>query len=143
MINNISPDPLPETFFWPEANWKRKNTIKTFKECGLSITCEVNKKIVDILDAWFNLNDQTYETDRKPSNEPVYINKQSNHPSNITADIPKAISKCLTNVSCNKNGFDRSVDIYQTALKNNRFDGTITYNDQSEEANDINIEEAN
>ena len=90
-----------------------------------------------------NLNDQTYETDRKPSNAPVYINKQSDHPSNITADIPKAISKCLTNVSCNKNGFDRSVDIYQTALKNNRFDGTITYNDQSEEANDINIEEAN
>ena len=90
-----------------------------------------------------NLNDQTYETDRKPSNAPVYINKQSDHPSNITADIPKAISKRLTNVSCNKNGFDRNVDIYQTALKNSCFDGTITYNDQSEEVNDINIEEAN
>ena len=29
---------------------KRKSIIKTFKECELSITCEINKKIVDFLD---------------------------------------------------------------------------------------------
>ena len=34
----------------PEADRKRKSIIKIFKECGLSITCEVNKKIVDFLD---------------------------------------------------------------------------------------------
>ena len=43
----------------PEADQKRKNIIKIFKECGLSITCEINKKIVDFLDVRFNLNDQT------------------------------------------------------------------------------------
>ena len=73
-----------------EADRKRKNIIKIFKECGLSITCEVNKKIIDFLDVRFNLNDQTCEPYRKPSNEPAYINKQSNHPPNIIADIPKA-----------------------------------------------------
>ena len=101
--------------FGPEADQKRKN-IKIFKECGLSITCEINKKIVDFVDVRFNLNDQT-------NNEPVYINKQLNHPPNIIADM--------------------NVDIYQTALKNSGFPGTIIYNDQSEEAKNINIEEAN
>ena len=76
----------------PEVDRKRKNIIKIFKECGLSITCEINKKIADFLDVRFNLNNQTYEPYRKPSNEPVYINKQSNQPPNIIADIPKAIS---------------------------------------------------
>ena len=33
----------------PEAYRKRKNINKIFKECGLSITCEVNKRIVDFL----------------------------------------------------------------------------------------------
>ena len=59
-----------------EAARKRKIIIKIFKECGLSITFEVNKKIVDFLDVRFNLNEQTYEPYRKPNNEPVYINIQ-------------------------------------------------------------------
>ena len=46
--------------FGPEADRKRKNIIKIFKECGLSVTCEVNKEIVDFLDVGFNLNKQTY-----------------------------------------------------------------------------------
>ena len=127
----------------PEADRKRKNIIKIFKECGLFITFEVNKKIIDFLDIQFNLNDQTYESYRKPNNEPVYIHKQSNHPPNIIADIPKAISKRLTSMSYNKNVFDRNVDIYQTAFKNSGVDGAITYNDQSEQANNVNIEEPN
>ena len=98
-----------------------------------------------------NLNEQTYEPYRKPNNEPVYINIQSNHPPNIIADIPKAISKRLTNISCNKNAFDRNVGIYQVALKNSGFDGKITCNDQSEHRRckprrnmyNVNIEETN
>ena len=60
-----------------EENERRKNIIKIFKECGLSITCEVNKKITDILDLRLNLNHQTYGPYRKSINEPVYINKQT------------------------------------------------------------------
>ena len=33
--------------FRTEADRKHKSITKVFKECGLSITCEVNKKIVD------------------------------------------------------------------------------------------------
>ena len=57
----------------------------------LSITYEVNKKIVDFFDVRFNLNDQTYEPYRKPNNDPVYINKHYNHPPNIINEVPKAI----------------------------------------------------
>ena len=35
----------------------------------------------------------------------------------MVVDIPKTISKRLTNIFWNKNVFDRNVDIYQTALK--------------------------
>ena len=51
------------------------------------------KKIVDFLVVRFNLNDQTYEPYRKPNNNPVYINKHSNHSPNIINEAPKAISK--------------------------------------------------
>ena len=40
----------------PEADQKRKNIIKIFKECGFSITCKINKKIVNFLDVRLNLN---------------------------------------------------------------------------------------
>ena len=62
---------------------------------------------------------------------------------NIIADIPKAISKCLTKISCNKNFFDRNVDIYQAALKNSGFDVKMSCNGQSKQANNVNIEEVN
>ena len=65
----------------PAADQKRKSVIKIFKECGLSITCEVSKKIVDFLDVRFNLNDQTCEPYGKPNNEPVYIHQHTIKPS--------------------------------------------------------------
>ena len=80
----------------PEADCTWKSITNVFKECGLSITCEVNKKIVDFLDVRFNLNDQTYEPYRKPNNNPVYINKHSNHPPKLINEVPKAMSKRLT-----------------------------------------------
>ena len=45
--------------FGHEADQKRKSIIKIFKDRGLSISCEVNKKIVDFLYLRFNLNEQT------------------------------------------------------------------------------------
>ena len=123
----------------PEADRKRKSITKIFKECGLSITREV-----DFLDVRFNLNDQTYEPYRKPNNDPVYINKHSNHPPNIINEVPKAISKRLTSISCNENVFDRNIGIYHTAaLKNSGFDQTLTYDGQDEPTSDSVNEESN
>ena len=46
-------------------------------------------------------------------------------------------------MSYNKNVFDRNVYKYQTALKNSGINGTMTYNDQSEQANNVIKEEPN
>ena len=95
------------------------------------------------MDFRFNLNDQTCEPYRKPNNDPVYINKHSNHPPNIINEVPKAISKRLTSISCNKNVFDRNIGIYNTALKNSRFNQTLTYDEQDEPTSDSLNEESN
>ena len=82
------------------------------------------------------MTDPTYEPYRKPNNDAVYINKHSNHPPNIINEVPKAISKRLTSISCNKNVFDRNIGIYNTALKNSGFDQTLTYDEQDEPTSD-------
>ena len=41
---------IPRNTSRPEADRKRKSITKVFKECGLSITCDSNKKIADCLD---------------------------------------------------------------------------------------------
>ena len=53
------------------------------------------------------------------------------------------MSQRLTNISCNKNVFDRNVDIYQAALKSSGFAEKITFNHQKEEANNVNMGEKN
>ena len=103
--------------FGPEVDHKRKSITKVFKECGLSISCELNKNIGDFLDVRFNFNDQTYKPYRKPNNDPVYTNKHSNHPPDIINKVAQALSKRLISISCNKDVFDRNIGIYNTALK--------------------------
>ena len=59
-----------------EADQTCKSIIKIFKECGLSITFEVNKKIVDFLDVWLNLNEQTMNQTMNPF---ISTNSQTIH----------------------------------------------------------------
>ena len=92
----------------PDIEQKRKEIIKVFKSCELNITIKTNLTSVDFLDVQFNLKDNTYKPYRKPNSNPIYIKKQSNHPPNVIRDIPKAISKRLSDISCNKNVFEKS-----------------------------------
>ena len=64
----------------PEIERMKKRIIKIFKDCGLKITIKGDLKIVNFLDVTFNLHKNTYEPYRKPDNQPVYINVNSNHP---------------------------------------------------------------
>ena len=101
----------------PDIERKRKEIIKVFKNSGLNITIKTKLTSVDFLDVRFNLKDNIYEPYRKPNSDPIYINKQSNHPPNIIRDIPKAIGKRLSDISCNKSMFDKTVHVYEKALK--------------------------
>ena len=63
------------------------------KISGLSITIQCNLKSVDFLDVTFDLYNNLYKPYRKPNDNPIYINKQSNHPPNVLKQLPKSIAK--------------------------------------------------
>ena len=80
----------------PETERLRKNVVKIFKDCGLSITSKTNLKIVDYLDVTFDLQNDSYKPYRKRDNLPVYIHKHSNHPPTILNELPKTIAKRIS-----------------------------------------------
>ena len=72
---------------------------------------------MNFLDITLNLRNNTYEQYRKPDNWPVYISKNSNHPKAILRELPKAISKRLSDLSSNKEIFQKAAPIYFEELK--------------------------
>ena len=63
----------------PESEKVKKKLRKIFKQSGLSITVECNLQLTDFLDVTFDLRTDKYYLYRKDNNQPLYINKQSNH----------------------------------------------------------------
>ena len=102
----------------PETERVKKKVIKVFKDCELKITIKANLQIVNFLDITLNSRNNTYELlCRKPDNHPVYINKNSNHPKTILRELPKSVSKRLSELSSNKEIFQKATPIYSEALK--------------------------
>ena len=63
-----------------------------FKELNLSITMDVNAKVVNFLDITLDLSKGIHKPYMKPGNTPLYINRKSNHPPLIIKNIPDAIN---------------------------------------------------
>ena len=51
----------------------------------------------------------TYKPYQKSNDEPLYIDKQSNHPPSIPRQLPKPISKRISEISSNEEMFKQSV----------------------------------
>ena len=111
----------------PEIERKKKQIVKIFKEYGLSITIQCNLKSVDFLDVTFDLYNSLYKPYRKPNNKPIYINKQSNHPLNVLKQLPRSITKRISDTSSRKDMFDKSISIYQNALYKSGFKEELKY----------------
>ena len=79
----------------PKLDSIRKKLHAVFKDLGLRITVETNKKYVDFLDVSFNINDRSHAPHRKPNDRPLYINVDSNHPSTIIKIYHKILTKDL------------------------------------------------
>ena len=58
---------------------KKKEIIQMFKNFGLSITVTNNVISANYLDVNFNLTKDISKPYRKPNDEPIYINRHSNH----------------------------------------------------------------
>ena len=105
----------------------KKDLIEIFKKNGLSITIDVNLKLVDFLDVTFNLNNKTYYPFRKPNNKPLYINKNSNHPPQVIKQLPEMINRRICEISCNEDEFLKAKPTYQSALQNSDYNYEMQY----------------
>ena len=104
-----------------------KKSCKIFKQSGLSITVECNLQITDFLDVTFDLRTDKYYPYRKDNNQLLYINKQSNHPPTIIKQIPSMVSRRISDISCNKEYFDKAAPACNNALKFSGFNENIQF----------------
>ena len=79
----------------PQIETVGKEIIKMFKECGLSITTKTNLKDVQFLDIELDLINIAYRPYKKPNDNTMYINVNSNHPPSIIKQIPSSINRRL------------------------------------------------
>ena len=111
----------------PQTERLKKEFQKIFNENGLKIVIQCNLKVVDYLDATFNLNDGSYKPYRKPNDETIYIDAKSNHPPNIIKQLPISVEDRLRSLSSSKRIFDEAARYYQSVLDKSGFDHKIEY----------------
>ena len=105
----------------------RKDITELFKSEGLSITIETNLQVTDFLDVTFDLTNGKYYPYRKPNNDPLYINAQSNHPASITKELPNMIARRVSDLSCDEDEFRKAKGVYETALKESGHESRLKY----------------
>ena len=111
----------------PESEKVKKKLCKIFKQSRLSINVECNLQVTDFLDVTFDLRTDKYYLYRKDNNQLLYFNKQSNHPPTITKQMPSMISRRISDISCNKEYFDKAAPPYKNALKVSGFNENIEF----------------
>ena len=100
----------------PNLDRIRKKLHKCFKEENLKIEVMINMSEVNFLDVNLNIATGKIKPFRKPNNSLQYIHAESNHPKNITKNLPAMIEKRLSGLSSNKEIFDEEKMPYEEAL---------------------------
>ena len=85
--------------------------MKYFKELGMCVTIQMNLKIANFLDVTLNLSDRKYYPYRKPNDQPMYINRHSNHPKSIIKNITDAVGIRITALSNDQAVFDQAAPL--------------------------------
>ena len=98
----------------PEIERVRKEIITIFKECGISLTTKTNLKVVQFLDIELDLINNTYRPYKKPNDNPMYINVNSNHPLSIIKQIPPSFNRRLSNLSSDEEVFLNNIQPIET-----------------------------
>jgi len=76
----------------------------------------------------FNLIDNSYKPYRKPNNDPVYLNKQSNHPSSVLNQLPASINRRISELSSNLQIYQKEILPYREALSKSGFIDQLSFN---------------
>ena len=69
------------------------------------------------MDVTFDLETGKHLSYRKPNSELLYIHAQSNHPPIIIKQLPGAITKRISSLSCNEEEFHKAMPAYTDALE--------------------------
>ena len=117
-----------------EADRARKDIVSHFKKLGLRLTIETNLKVTNFLDLTLNLTTGKHCPYRKPGDQPLYINRFSDHPPTILNQLPSSISRRLTDISHDREVFLDAAPLYNDALKNSGFSETVTYIEERKKA---------
>ena len=113
MYSSLSDDGLSAFNKTPqEIERIKKDICKIFRDNDLKITVEANQTKVNFLDVTLDLKSGKHSPHTKEGNTPLYVHKQSNHPTSIIRNIPKSINKRLSEISSDKDCFDRAKDTY-------------------------------
>ena len=83
----------------------------------MSTAIETNIHVVNFLDTTFDLINYIYKPYWKPNDNPVYRNKNSNHPPTVLQQSAKLVSKRISETSSNEQIFKESIPIYEETLK--------------------------
>ena len=105
----------------------KKKICKIFENNGLSITIDVNVKIVNFLDITLDLSKGIYKPFMKENDQPIYVDMNSNHPPMVLKNIPMGVNRRLSRISANKEVFDSSKAPYQEALRKSGYRYELKY----------------
>ena len=120
-----------------ESGRMRKRLIKTFQDNGLSIASQTNIASANFLDVTLNLTTESYKPYREPNNQPLYIDKYSNHPRHIINTIPDTISRRISELSSTKKDFEEASPIYIEAMKQAKHDCQIKYTRENQQTSKL------
>ena len=111
----------------------KKQMSAIFRKYDLEITVIANKRRVEFLDVYLDLEKNEYGPYRKEGDTPIYVSRDSNHPRQVLENIPRSINNRLTRISCNEQIFNKDIKVYQDALTKSGHTHTLKY--QPEEVN--------
>lgn len=73
----------------------------------------------------------SYQPYRKPNDEPIYINRLSNHPPTIIKNILQAIGRRISELCSSEEALKNTAPAYNEALKSAGYNQEIEYQDTS------------
>ena len=106
----------------------KKGMCKVFRDHDLKITVEANTTKVNFLDITLDLQSGKHCPYTKEGNVPLYVHRKSNHPPSILKNIPKSINKRLSEISSDKECFDKAKGIYQEAFNKSGYHYNLSFN---------------
>ena len=119
-----------ETTVWQSLKtsqhvWQTKQEIKNFTTIWLRTIWVKNFSGIKFTRG--KLSTGKYKPYRKPSDDPLYINKHSNHPPSILRQLPASINKRISTLLSDKQTFEDAAPAYQNALGHSNFRHKLEY----------------